>query len=173
VATRFPGVRVQLVDTDPRRAAVAATLGVEFATPDAATADRDLVIHASATSAGLTRSLELLVPEGTVVELSWYGDRPVSVPLGEHFHSRRLIVRSSQVGTVSPAVRGRRDFGDRLAIALDLLADPAFDALITGRCDFDDLPAVLPRLAAADPPPLCHLVEYQTTPPDRTPDGTT
>ncbi|HEU5157891.1 MAG TPA: dehydrogenase [Streptosporangiaceae bacterium] len=156
----FPAVRVQLVDTDPARAAVAAALGVDFATPDRAAGDCDLVIHASATEAGLNRSLELLVPEGVVIELSWYGDRRVSLPLGEAFHSRRLVVRGSQVGTVAPARRGRRDHAHRLALAMDLLADPAFDALITGECRFDELPAVLPRLAGGELPALCHRVTY-------------
>jgi threonine dehydrogenase-like Zn-dependent dehydrogenase len=160
VLARFPGARVQLVDANPDRAAVAAALGVEFALPADATGDCDVVFHASATSAGLTRSLELLAPEATVVELSWYGDRQVSVPLGEFFHSRRLVVKSSQVGGIAPARRGRRGYGDRLGVALDLLADPSFDALITGRCDFDELPAVMPRLADGDLPALCHLVNY-------------
>jgi threonine dehydrogenase-like Zn-dependent dehydrogenase len=162
VLARFPGARVQLVDADPGRAAIAAALGVGFALPADADGDRDLVVHASATSEGLTRSLELLAPEGTVIELSWYGDRPVSVPLGEVFHSRRLVVRSSQVGAVSPARRGRRTFADRLALACELLADPAFDALITGECAFDELPAVLPRLASGELAALCHRVRYPT-----------
>ena len=162
VLARFPGARVQLVDTDPARGSVAAALGVEFATPAEAADGCDLVVHASATSAGLTRSLELLAPEGTVVELSWYGDRRVTVPLGEFFHSRRLVVRGSQVGTVSPRVLGRRSYADRLALSLRLLADPAFDVLLTGESDFDDLPGVLPRLAGGDLPALCHLVRYDT-----------
>ena len=156
---RFPGARVQLVDADPARASVAAALGVGFASPADAEADCDLVVHASATSAGLTRSLELLAPEGTVIELSWYGDRPVQVPLGEFFHSRRLTVRSSQVGGLPPG--RRRTYAERMALALDLLRDPAFDALITGRCDFDELPAVLPRLASGELPALCHAVTYR------------
>ena len=36
-----------------------------------------------------------------MVELSWYGDREVSLALGGAFHSGRLTVRSSQVGTVA------------------------------------------------------------------------
>ena len=164
VLARFPGARVQLVDADPARAATAAALGVDFAPPDGAAGDRDLVIHASATSAGLARSLELLAPEGTVVELSWYGDRAVTIPLGEHFHSRRLTVRGSQVGTVSPAVKGRRTYADRLALALELLADPVFDALLTGESAFDELPAVLPKLAGGELPALCHLVRYDAHP---------
>lgn len=166
VLARFPGARVQLVDADPRRATVAAALGVDFALPADAAGDRDLVVHASATADGLTRSLELLAPEATVLELSWYGDRPVRVPLGEVFHSRRLVLRSSQVGMVSPARRGRRDFADRLTLALELLADPVFDTLITGESPFEELPGVLARLATGELPALCHLVTYPD-PPDQ------
>ncbi|MFD0776502.1 dehydrogenase, partial [Streptomonospora algeriensis] len=125
-----------------------------------AAADCDAVVHASATEAGLARSLELLAPEGTVVELSWYGDRRVSLPLGEHFHSRRLTVRASQVGAVSPATRGRRGHGERMELALRLLADTRFDALITGESPFADLPEVLPRLAGGRLPALCHRIAY-------------
>jgi threonine dehydrogenase-like Zn-dependent dehydrogenase len=156
---RFPGVRVQLVDTDPARARTAEALGVGFAAPEDALGGCDLVIHASATEQGLARALQLLAAEGTVVELSWYGDRRVSLPLGEAFHSRRLTIRGSQVGTVSPA-RASRSYADRLALALDLLADPALDALITGESAFDDLPEVLPRLASGDLPALCHRIAH-------------
>ncbi|MFG2101304.1 zinc-binding alcohol dehydrogenase [Micromonospora echinaurantiaca] len=157
---RFPGVRVELVDVDPARAGVAAALGVEFATPERATGGRDLVVHASATGAGLQRALDLLAPEGTVVELSWYGDRPVQVALGGNFHSGRLTIRGSQVGAVAPARRASRGYADRLALALELLADPAFDALITGGSPFAELPDVLPRLTTGSLPALCHLISY-------------
>ncbi|MFE8946110.1 dehydrogenase [Streptomyces sp. NPDC007856] len=160
---RFPGVRLQLVDADPERAKTAEALGVDFATPDSALGDCDLVVHASATEAGLTRALQLLAPEGTVVELSWYGDRRVALPLGEAFHSRRLTVRSSQVGSVSPAARAGRGYADRMALALDLLADPALDALITGESAFDQLPDVMPRLASGEIPALCHRIRYAGT----------
>ncbi|MYS94502.1 MULTISPECIES: zinc-dependent alcohol dehydrogenase [Streptomyces] len=156
---RFPGVRVQLVDADPGRAGIAKALGVGFASPQDALGECDLVVHASATEQGLARSLELLTAEGTVLELSWYGDRQVSLPLGEAFHSRRLVIRSSQVGTVSPA-RPNRTYADRLALALDLLADPALDALVTGESAFEDLPDVLPKLASGEIPALCHRVRY-------------
>ncbi|WP_329250308.1 zinc-binding alcohol dehydrogenase [Streptomyces canus] len=156
---RFPGVRVQLVDADPARAKTAEALGIGFATPADALGDCDLVVHASATEQGLARSLELLSAEGTVIELSWYGDRKVALPLGEAFHSRRLVIRSSQVGTVSPA-RGNRSYGDRLALALKLLADPALDALITGESAFEELPEVMPKLASGEIAALCHLVRY-------------
>jgi threonine dehydrogenase-like Zn-dependent dehydrogenase len=157
VLARFPGIDLQLVDTDRGRAAVGAALGVPFAVPDEATGGRDLVVHASATGPGLQRSLELLAPEGTVLELSWYGSHPVEVSLGGAFHSGRLAIRSSQVGTVA---RPDRTYRERLALALDLLRDDRFDALLTGQSAFAELPAVLAGLASGEIPALCHLVTY-------------
>jgi hypothetical protein len=151
---------VTLVDIDPTRVDVATGLGVSFALPDDAADGRDLVVHTSATSAGLQRSLDLLAPEGTVIDLSWYGDAQVRLSLGGGFHSGRLGIRASQVGMVSPARRGRRTTADRLALALNLLRDPAFDALITGSSCFDDLPKVMSSLAAGDLPALCHTISY-------------
>src|SRR6185437_10971908 len=120
----------------------------------------DLVVHASATSTGLQRSLELLAPEGTVIDLSWYGDSEVQLSLGGAFHSGRLSIRASQVGTLSPARAGRRTTADRLALALDLLRDPAFDALVTGESPFGELPDVMARLAEGSLPALCHTIVY-------------
>ncbi|MGC4956233.1 zinc-dependent alcohol dehydrogenase [Actinomadura citrea] len=160
VLAGFPGCRVQLVDTDPSRAEVARALGVGFAHPDQAEGGCDLVVHASASEAGLARSLELLAPEGEVIELSWYGDRQVRVPLGEFFHSRRLTIRGSQVGAVPPSRRSRRGFADRIALALRLLADPAFGELITGESPFAELPRLMPRLAGGALPALCHRIAY-------------
>ncbi len=157
---RFPALEVTLVDVNPERAETAATLEVGFALPDQARAGCDLVFHASATSEGLQRSLDLLGPEGTVIDLSWYGDREVSLALGGAFHSGRLAIRASQVGTVSPARRARRTTADRLALALQLLRDPAFDALITGHSPFAQLPAVMARLADGALPALCHTITY-------------
>ncbi|RDG35670.1 zinc-dependent alcohol dehydrogenase [Streptomyces corynorhini] len=161
---RYPSVRVQLVDADPRKAAVADSLGVGFALPEDALGGCDLAVHASATEAGLARSLELLGPEGTVLELSWYGDRRISLPLGEAFHSGRLVLRGSQVGAVSPARRSSRTYADRLALSLDLLADPVFDALITGECAFEELPRVMGGIAGGELPGMCHRVVYGADP---------
>jgi len=157
---RFPGVEVTLVDVDESRTEVATALGAAFARPDDATGGCDLVVHTSATAAGLQRSLDLLAPEGTVIDLSWYGDTEVRLSLGGAFHARRLGIRASQVGTVSPARSGRRTTADRLALALDLLRDPAFDVVVTGESPFEELPAVMTRLAERSLPALCHTIIY-------------
>jgi NADPH:quinone reductase-like Zn-dependent oxidoreductase len=157
----FPATQVTLVDVDAGRAEVAAALGVDFALPGDAAGARDLVVHASATSAGLQRSLELLAPERTVIDLSWYGDEEVRLSLGGAFHSGRLGIRASQVGTLSPAVAGRRTSAERLALALALLRDPAFDVLLTGQSHFRELPDVMAQLATGCLPALCHTITYE------------
>jgi threonine dehydrogenase-like Zn-dependent dehydrogenase len=157
---RFPAVDVTLVDVDASRSEVAAALGVAFARPADAEGGCDLVVHTSATSAGLQRALELLAPEGTVLDLSWYADAEVVLSLNGAFHTQRLAVRASQVGTVSPARSARRTSADRLALALDLLRDPAFDALLTGASSFAQLPGVMAQLADGTLPALCHTITY-------------
>ena len=153
---RLPAVEVELVDVDGSRAATADALGVDFALPADAAEGRDLVVHTSATSAGLQQSLDLLTDEGTVLDLSWYGDQPVELSLGGAFHSKRLSIRASQVGMVAPARRGRRTTADRLALALDLLRDPAFDALLSGSSRFEELPEVMASLSNGTRSALCH-----------------
>ncbi|HVA13225.1 MAG TPA: zinc-binding alcohol dehydrogenase [Stellaceae bacterium] len=160
LAAKLPGTRVALIDTDPRRAPLAASLGCRFALPADAAGDCDLVFHASASDAGLATALRLAGFEATVMELSWYGDRPVAVPLGEAFHRRRLRLISSQVGAVATARRARRSHRERLALALALLADPVYDGLITGHCTLDALPQRMAQLAAAPDGALAEIVRY-------------
>jgi threonine dehydrogenase-like Zn-dependent dehydrogenase len=159
----IPGVEVTLVDADAARAATAAALGVGFALPDQAVTDRDLVVHTSGTADGLQLALDLLGADGTVTDLSWYGDTSVELSLGGRFHSERLGIRASQVGEVAPARRGRRTRADRLRLALSLLTDPAFDALLTGESPFADLPEVMAKLASGSIPALCHTITYDVT----------
>jgi len=158
----FPGVDVTLVDTDAGREPVASALGVAFALPGDAPADCDLVVHTSGTAAGLQLSLDLLGADSTVTDLSWYGDAPVALSLGGRFHSARLGIRASQVGEVAAARRGRRTRADRLRLALSLLADPAYDALLTGESPFAELPGLMAELASGAVPALCHTITYDS-----------
>jgi len=160
LAAGIPGVEVVLVDADPAKRDIAAQLGVGFALPKDAPRDRDIVVNASGAEAGLRLALETVVTEGEVIEASWYGDRPVSLPLGADFHARRLTIRASQVGSVPPRRRGSRTTRDRLALAVDLLRDPAFDALLTGESSWRDLPRVMAALADGRTADLCHTIDW-------------
>jgi threonine dehydrogenase-like Zn-dependent dehydrogenase len=151
---------VELVDSNPRRAAIADSLGVQFALPDAARGAADVVLHASGTESGLGLALRLAGFEATVIEMSWYGDRPVSVPLGEAFHSQRLTLKSSQVGAVAAPRRARRTLSARLQLALSLLTDARLDALINSEGRFADLPDRMQQLSAAPGDVIMHRVRY-------------
>lgn len=161
LAARLPGCQVQVVDMQATRRAVAQQLGIDFVLPASARPEADLVVHASGQPDGLATALNLAAFEATVLELSWYGERPVSVPLGGAFHARRLTLRSSQVGQVATAQRARWDHRRRFELALSLLTDPALEALITDTAPFADLPAVLARLSASKADAtLCHRIDY-------------
>src|SRR5262245_48498253 len=160
LCARLPGTEVTLVDIEPARAELAHRLGLRFAPPDAAPEDCDLVFHASASAGGLATALRLAGQEATVVELSWYGEGGVPVPLGGAFHSRRLRLLSSQVSQVAASHRPRWEFSRRRAAALALLDDPALDALLAPAIAFADLPARLPEIFAPAGGVLCQLIRY-------------
>ena len=160
LAARLPGCEVQVVDTEAGRADMARALGASFALPADARLDADLVVHTSGQGAGLATALRLAAFEATVLELSWYGNRAVSVPLGEAFHSQRLMLKSSQVGHVATPQRGRWSHHRRLELALSLLTDPVLDRLITHSAPFDELPQVLHRLSNGAADTLCHRIDF-------------
>jgi threonine dehydrogenase-like Zn-dependent dehydrogenase len=160
LAARSAACEVELVDINPARARIAQALGVRFATPDGASPEADIVIHASGSGEGLSWGLRLAGFEATVVELSWYGDRTVALALGETFHARRLTLKSSQVGTVAPSHRARWSLRRRLELALSLLADPALDVLINSEGRFEELPQTLERLTHTPGDVIMHRVRY-------------
>jgi len=160
LCARLPGAAVTVVDVAPQRVEIAHALGAAFAAPDAALGDCDLVFHTSASAAGLATALRLAGQEATVIELSWYGGGEVAAPLGGEFHSRRLRLISSQVGSVAASHRSRWTHGRRVTAALALLADPALDRLLAPAIAFADLPAKLPGVFAGDGNGLCPLIRY-------------
>lgn len=153
----IPAARVMVVDTDPQRAPIAARLGCGFALPEQAPHEQELIVHASATEAGLRLALSCAAFEARIIEASWYGDAASTLPLGEAFHSRRLRLIATQVGAIAPSMRGRRTPNERLALALELLADPVFDGLLEPPTPFAALPEAMPRLLRGG---LCHVVTY-------------
>ena len=157
---RFPGAEVTLVDINPARAELAQALGVRFARPESAKGDCDLVVHASGNPGGLATALALAGEEATVLEMSWYGDAPVTAPLGGAFHSRRLRLISSQVGQIAPSHRPRWSHGRRLAAALALLTDARLDALLAPPVLFGDLAQRLPEILDARNGILCQPIAY-------------
>lgn len=160
LCTRLTGCEVLAYDVDAGRADVAAALGVRFMTEPPVGADADLIFHASGHEDGLRTALDAAGVEATIIELSWYGTRMVSLPLGEAFHSRRLTIKSSQVGRIPPHQAPRWTHRRRLAKALELLLDPSLDTLISGESDFRTLPETMAKLSSDPAGALCHRIRY-------------
>jgi hypothetical protein len=156
----FPDAEIELVDINPARAKIAEAFGLDFRTPAQASDERDLVVHTSASAAGLATALKLARDEATVLELSWYGAGDVPVPLGGAFHSRRLKLISSQVGKVAPSHRADWTHRRRLEAALAYTADPRLDVLLAPAVPFKDLPARLPEILAPGSGVLCQRIDY-------------
>jgi len=160
LAIKISGADVSIVDPDKSKTTIYQSIGIDFCHPDEAKAGADIVIHTSATEAGLRLCLTLARDEGRIVEASWYGDREVTLPLGQDFHSRRLQLIGSQVGMVSPGKRSTYSYADRMRLALKHLADPALDALFTHEIGFDDLPDRLPEFAVNGSGVACVRIRY-------------
>jgi len=160
LAGRIPGCDVELVDINPQREAIAHVFGVRFAPPDTVWEGADVVVHASGSPAGLELALRVAGFEATVVEMSWYGDQSVALPLGEAFHARRLTLKSSQVAHVATSQRARWDTRRRMQLALTMLTESVLDVLITGESDFEDLPDTMAQIAEGPANTLCHRIRY-------------
>ena len=156
----IPGADVTLVDVNEDRRSLCDDMNVTFATPDKAPFDCDIVFHTSASSSGLETAIRCTGFEGTLVEMSWYGEAQTTLQLGGAFHSQRLRIVSSQVGHVSPSRRARWHHGRRMAKALSLLCDPRFDAMLTGDVVFRDLAMSLPDILSPDARGLATAVHY-------------
>ena len=159
---QVPGAAVTAVDVNPERGSAARALGVAFRTEAGQQPAADLIVHASGQPAGLHAALDIAGVEATIVEASWYGSRSVPLPLGEAFHSRRLTLRSSQVGRLPPERAARWSHARRMRLALELLRAAELDALISGESGFAELPAVMARLSRDPRAALCHRIRYPT-----------
>lgn len=154
------GANVTLVDINPDRASVATALGVQFALPQNAPKECDVVFHCSASAAGLATAIGAAGEEAQVLELSWFGNREISLSLGGAFHSRQIRLQSSQVGHISATRRPRWTHRRRLQAAMGMLIDERLDVLLTHSVDFEDLPDQLPNLLGSKSQALCSLIRY-------------
>jgi len=159
LCSRVLGTEVTLVDINTDRREIAEALGTKFGM-DNSSSGMDLVVHASGSSAGLETAITLAGTEATIVELSWFGDKPSTLHLGSAFHSRRLQVVSSQVGSVGVLQRPRWTQKKRLGLALKLLSDDVLDCLIEEESNFRKLPKTMKRIMSQPKSGLCHRVVY-------------
>nr|MBI1228986.1 hypothetical protein [Cytophagales bacterium] len=104
------------------------------------TSDFDVIFHTSASNNGLQYALDHVKKGGSVIELSWYGNKAVNLQLGGNFHYNRVKLISSQVSTVSPFAPFK-EYKERKQAACDLLLHESYDELISNEIPFENTPA--------------------------------
>ncbi len=145
------GARVLAVDPLVRRRELARAVGAEeVLAPGEYLVERareltgrrgaDVAVETSGSGEALQAAVEAVADEGTVVAVSWYGEKPVTLALGGHFHRGRVMIRSSQVGRIDPALAPRWDRARRLALATALLPELRLAELISHRVPFSQAP---------------------------------
>ncbi|TDH35232.1 zinc-binding alcohol dehydrogenase [Pseudohoeflea suaedae] len=159
IASRIVGTEVALIDRNAQREQLAGALGIPFVHAERIGGEFDVLINASGNADALGQALDHAGQEARIVEASWHGSRQASLPLGGAFHSKRLSIVSSQVGSVPPGQRARWSYGRRMSKALELLRDDRLDALISGETPFDRI-AEAYGTVIGDPDTLCHRIQY-------------
>ncbi|NBD37918.1 MAG: dehydrogenase [Verrucomicrobia bacterium] len=156
------GQPVPVLEPDPeRREWIRALTGlVPVSASEAMAGEYDCAFHCSGQPTGLQLALDCLGFEGRVIELSWFGNQPVSVSLGGAFHYQRKQIRASQVASLAAPVRSKVTLRDRTNRVLDLLADAELDRLLGPEIAFHELPAFMQRLYAGERPGLTPVVTY-------------
>ncbi|MDJ0613085.1 MAG: zinc-binding alcohol dehydrogenase [Rhizobiaceae bacterium] len=163
VAMAISGTKPVLIDINPGKEAIARNLGMDFKLSNEAAKNSsekfDCIFNTSASQHGLQLAIDLAAFEGQIIEMSWYGDKDVTLSLGAAFHSQRLRIQSSQVGHVAPSKRKTHSYKDRMSEAMEYLKDPALKELLNPIVQFSELPQHLDEVLTSETT-LCPLVTH-------------
>jgi threonine dehydrogenase-like Zn-dependent dehydrogenase len=126
------GWRPLLAEPQAWRRDLASSLGATAAAPEELVNERvPLVIDASGNPDAPATALNMLAHEGTLLIASWFGAKPVVLPLGGPFHRRRLVIRSTQVSTVPALLSGTWTRSRRRRETIELMAELPLAQLCT------------------------------------------
>jgi 2-desacetyl-2-hydroxyethyl bacteriochlorophyllide A dehydrogenase len=150
-----------VLGSEPRswRRKVAASLGIETTAPadldahvERVTGGRGVpvLIEASGNPLALAEGLRVLAHEGTALVVSWYGTKPVPLPLGAEFHRRRLTIRSTQVSSIPARLAGEWSRERRRQAALQLMGELPLAVLATHEFPFENPATAYERADAGE-----------------------
>jgi 2-desacetyl-2-hydroxyethyl bacteriochlorophyllide A dehydrogenase len=169
--SRMQGITVIAVDPLAWRQTVAQQLGIACVVhPDqvAAQVDQltrqrgaDAVVEVSGNPAALDTAITLLAMEGRVIVASWYGTKDVALQLGTHFHRKRIQLRASQVGRLSPDLVPRWDYARRMQTVWQLLRDLPYQVLISHTVAFADAASAYAMIDAGHPGVVQVVLHYE------------
>ena len=137
VADQIPGVQVYVHETNTDRKQIAKSMGFMLVR-DHDAQEYDLAFNATAKGEGLQYCIDKTGYEGTIVEMSWFGNTAVELNLGTSFHIRRQRIISSQVSRIPGQKLNRWDHKRRKDLVFGLLKNLTFDVLLTTQLPFSE-----------------------------------
>jgi threonine dehydrogenase-like Zn-dependent dehydrogenase len=147
------------------RRAIASSLGVPAAAPaELVSEEVPLVIDASGNPDAPAMALDLLAHEGTLLIASWFGTKPVVLPLGGAFHRRRLTIRSTQVSSVPARLSGTWTRSRRRQETVALITELPLAQLCTDVFDFDHAAAAFQAVDQGKPGLMHAVLTYDRSP---------
>jgi threonine dehydrogenase-like Zn-dependent dehydrogenase len=155
------GWRPLLAEPLAWRRALATSLGASAAAPEELAEEKvPLVIDASGNPDAPATALNMLAHEGTLLIASWFGTKPVVLPLGGAFHRRRLVIRSTQVSTVPVRLSGTWTRSRRQREAVELMAELPLAQLCTHVFAFGDAAEAFQAVDEGTPGLMHAVLDY-------------
>ena len=135
---QYVGLHAFVVELNEEKKKIAQDAGFEVS-KELGTEKFDIVFNTTSNEQALTVGLNALKPEGKLIEMSWYGIKKVSLPLGGAFHVNRLQLISSQVSRI-PSHKKEFDFLKRKELVFSLLGNSSYDQYITKVISLEEAP---------------------------------
>jgi len=161
VAAGIPGVQVQVHETNENRRSMAAKLGFGLYQEKFPRVVFDKAFNTSADEGGLQLCIDKTGNEGTIIEVSFYGVRQVSVMLGAGYHTGRKRIIASQVSRIPANRLVRWDYYRRKQLVFDLLKNDSFDSLMGESIPFTDSPDFFNTLRKGSIDAISVIINYQ------------
>ena len=137
------GVEMFVTDTSALKRSMAQKMGFNVCEISQLKEEFDISFNVSASADGLQTAIDAVGYEGKIIELSWYGNRAVSLQLGGDFHIQRKTIISSQVSHIPSHRLARWDTIRRKKLVFSLLKQPEFEEHVTHNLRFSELPRIL------------------------------
>ncbi len=120
----------------------------------------DLTFELSGNPAALELAVKVTGYNGRILVGSWYGNKQVTLDLGDHFHRSHMRLISSQVSHIAPQWNGRFNKERRLDMAWRMLARIKPQQLITDRLALNQAAAAYGRLDQTPQDTLQIIFQY-------------
>lgn len=158
ILQKYPGLDLHVHDIDPQKAELIASHGLSVY--DMEEEEFDLVFNTTGSEIALEEAFKFARLEGTIIELSWYGAKRVSLELGESFHYGRKRLICSQVSHIPNRKQPNWNYENRKDLVIRLLQelDPTY--LLGHEINFQDAPEFYHKLRSGDVKELSTIINY-------------